>query len=148
MTIGEIIKQYRETHGLSQRQFAEKCGDITNGYISMIEQGKNPSTGKPIVPSIDKVALLARGMGMSLHELIEIADDSPVTIGESAEYKQKYIGQQLTAPSRSKEFIAISEGLEELEKRHIDLFQALYKFLTTTYPDTFKERIDDDDPES
>lgn len=148
MTIGEIIKQYRETHGLSQRQFAEKCGDITNGYISMIEQGKNPSTGKPIVPSIDKVALLARGMGMSLHELIEIADDSPVTIGESAEYKQKYIGQQLTAPSRSPEWRILSEGLETLEKKNKDAFQATYNFLITTYPEIFKGRTDDDDPES
>lgn len=83
MTIGEIVKQYRDEHGLSQRQFAERCGDITNGYISMIEQGKNPSTGKPIVPSIDKVASLARAMGMTIHQLFDMADDSPVSTGAS-----------------------------------------------------------------
>lgn len=79
MTIGEIVKLYREEHGLSQRQFAERCGDITNGYISMLEQGKNPSTGKPLVPSIEKVASLARAMGMTLHQLVGKADDSPVS---------------------------------------------------------------------
>lgn len=83
MTIGEIVKQYRDEHGLSQRQFADRCGDITNGYISMIEQGKNPSTGKPIVPSIDKVASLARAMGMTIHQLFDMADDSPVSTGAS-----------------------------------------------------------------
>lgn len=83
MTIGEIVKQYRDEHGLSQRQFAELCGGITNGYISMIEQGKNPSTGKPIVPSIDKVASLARAMGMTIHQLFDMADDSPVSTGDS-----------------------------------------------------------------
>ena len=82
MTIGEIVKLYREEHGLSQRQFAERCGDITNGYISMLEQGKNPSTGKPLVPSIEKVASLARAMGMSLHQLVDKADDSPVSTGQ------------------------------------------------------------------
>ena len=88
MTIGEIVKQYRDEHGLSQRQFAERCGDITNGYISMIEQGKNPSTGKPIVPSIDKVASLARAMGLTLHQLVDMADDSPVSTGASEKLYQ------------------------------------------------------------
>ena len=88
MTIGEIVKQYRDEHGLSQRQFAERCGDITNGYISMIEQGKNPSTGKPIVPSIDKVTSLARAMGLTLHQLVDMADDSPVSTGASEKLYQ------------------------------------------------------------
>ena len=144
MTIGEIVKKYREEHGLSQRQFAERCGDITNGYISMLEQGKNPSTGKPIVPSIEKVASLARAMGLTLHQLVDMADDSPVTIGE----KLQSIGQQLTAPSRSPEWRVLSEGLGNLEKKNKAAFQATYNYLTAMYPDIFTERTDDDDTES
>ena len=144
MTIGEIVKRYREEHGLSQRQFAERCGDITNGYISMLEQGKNPSTGKPIVPSIEKVASLARAMGLTLHQLVDMADDSPVTIGE----KLQSIGDQLTAPSRSPEWRVLSEGLGNLEKKNKAAFQATYNYLTAMYPDIFTERNDDDDPES
>lgn len=144
MTIGEIVKQYREEHGLSQRQFAEKCGDITNGYISMIEQGKNPSTGKPIVPSIEKVASLARAMGMTLHQLIDMADDSPVTVGE----KLYELGRRITTPDRSPEWHVLSEGLGDLEKKNKAAFQATYNYLTAMYPDIFTERIDDDDPES
>ena len=144
MTIGEIVKKYREEHGLSQRQFAERCGDITNGYISMLEQGKNPSTGKPIVPSIEKVASLARAMGLTLHQLVDMADDSPVTIGE----KLQSLGQQLTAPSRSPKWRVLSEGLGNLEKKNKAAFQATYNYLTAMYPDIFTERTDDDDTES
>ena len=143
MTIGEIVKQYRDEHGLSQRQFAERCGDITNGYISMIEQGKNPSTGKPIVPSIEKVASLARAMGMTLHQLVDMADDSPVSTG--ADEKYRALGQQLTAPSRSTEWRMLSEGLAKMERENKPAFQALLTFLTTTYPENFSERNDDDD---
>lgn len=80
MTIGEIILKYRTEHGLSQRQFAAKCKDVTNGYVSMVEQGRNPSTGKPVIPSIEKLNAFAHGMGMSLRDLLTMADDMPVSI--------------------------------------------------------------------
>lgn len=124
MTIGEIVKQYREEHGLSQRQFAEQCGDITNGYISMLEQGKNPSTGKPIVPSIDKVASLARAMGMTIHQLFDMADDSPVSTGESEKLYQ--LGKQLTAQAAGLsdiEFALYGVTHELSENGKIDLLQ-------------------------
>ena len=83
MTLGESIRAYRETNRLSLRQFADKCngspdGSVTNGYISMLEMGKNPNTGKPIIPSIDKLAAIAYGMGISLHQLITSCEDMPV----------------------------------------------------------------------
>ena len=148
MTIGEIIRVYRKEHGLSQRQFAALCGDVSNGYISMIERGKNPVNGKPIILSIEKVAMFARAMGMSMNQLVEMADDMPIDIGTSANNKLDTIGKQLTAPSRSKEWRMLSEGLAEFEKKNKAAFQATYNFLTTTYPEIFSERNDDDDPES
>ena len=80
MTLGEIIMKYRAEHHLSQRQFAAQCKNVTNGYISMVEQGRNPASGKPVVPSVEKLTAFARGMGMSLHQLLEMADDMPVSI--------------------------------------------------------------------
>lgn len=80
MTLGEIIMKYRAEHHLSQRQFAAQCKNVTNGYISMVEQGRNPASGKPVVPSIEKLTAFAHGMGMSLHQLLEMADDMPVSI--------------------------------------------------------------------
>lgn len=86
MSIGELIKNYRTEHNLSQRKFAAQCGGITNGYIAMLEMGRNPSTGKPIIPSIDKLAAIANGMGMSLDQLFRSVDDMPVFVGDTEKW--------------------------------------------------------------
>ena len=148
MTLGEIIREYRKEHKLSQRQFAALCGDVSNGYISMIEQGKNPVNGKPIILSVEKVAMFARAMGMSMNQLVMMADDMPIDIGNSLDERQHEIGQELTAPSRSKHWRVISEGFEKMEKEKYAEFMAYFNMLTTTNPEFFRERNDDDDAES
>lgn len=39
MDIVQIIKEYRESRGLSQRQFSQMCG-ISNTYVSYLEKGR------------------------------------------------------------------------------------------------------------
>ena len=80
MKLGQIISEYRREHDLSQRQFAEKCGSVTNGYISMLENERNPATGKPIIPSLDKLKAIASAMQMPLQKLLDDADDLDVSI--------------------------------------------------------------------
>lgn len=76
MTLGEYIRLYRAEHGLSQREFVDRCGGgITHGYISIIEKGVNPNTGKASRPSLDKLYAIARGMGMSVSDLAKKVDD-------------------------------------------------------------------------
>ena len=76
MTLGEYIRLYRAEHGLSQREFVERCGGgITHGYISIIEKGVNPNTGKASRPSLDKLYAIARGMGMSVSDLAKKVED-------------------------------------------------------------------------
>lgn len=72
--LGQIVREYRTTHRLSTRRFAELC-DLTCGYISMLENGKNPKTGKPIAPNLETLAKLASGMGLMLDELLLIMDE-------------------------------------------------------------------------
>ena len=79
MNLGDLIRNYREKHDLSQRQFAEMC-DLSNGYISILEKGANPNTGKPVVPTIPQLKKLATGLGMTMMEMLELADDMPVEI--------------------------------------------------------------------
>lgn len=83
MRLSEIIKEYRNQNGLSQRQFAAKCKDVSNGYLSMIENEYNPSTKKPIIPSLMKLKSIAEAMEMTLDNLIGMADDMEVDISES-----------------------------------------------------------------
>jgi transcriptional regulator with XRE-family HTH domain len=80
MDLGKIIRNYRELNGLSLRQFAARCNDISAGYISIIELGANPATGKPSMPSVEKLSSIAQGMGLTLDELLEkmeVKRDSP-----------------------------------------------------------------------
>lgn len=79
MILGDLIRDYRDSHGLSQRQFANQC-DLSNGYISILEKGINPSTGKPVTPTLPQLKKLADGMGITLSELFEKADDMPIDI--------------------------------------------------------------------
>ena len=51
MTLGELIREYREQHSMSMEEFARLSG-LSKGYISMLEKNKNPRNGKPIIPSI------------------------------------------------------------------------------------------------
>lgn len=79
MKIGEIVKAYRVNRGLTQREFASKCG-ISHGYISMIESGVNPNNNEPLVPSITMLKKIALAMGISLNDLISEADDAEVSL--------------------------------------------------------------------
>lgn len=79
MTLGEFIKQYRDLHSLSQRQFAHQC-HVSNGYISMLEKNMNPKTGRPLTPQISMLRNIAVGMGMTLSDLLTTVDDMPVEL--------------------------------------------------------------------
>lgn len=79
MRIGEIIKSYRMQKKLSIREFARKC-DVSFGYISMLESGKNPRSDKPLTPALTVLNKLAIGMDMTVDQLIEMSDDMDVNI--------------------------------------------------------------------
>lgn len=82
MTLGELVKKYRNEHDLSLRDFSRISG-VSNGYISMLEKNEHPKTKKPIVPSIEKMKCIASAMGMTLDALLEIIDeDQPVSISK------------------------------------------------------------------
>ena len=79
MKLGDLIREYREKQSLSQRQFADKCG-LSNGYISIIEKGVNPNTGKPVTPTIPQLKKIASGLNLTVMEMFEIVDDMPIDI--------------------------------------------------------------------
>lgn len=79
MKLGELIVEYRASHRISQRQFADMCG-LSNGYISMLERGMNPKTQKPITPTIPQLKKLADGMAMTISDILEKVDDMPIDL--------------------------------------------------------------------
>lgn len=79
MKLGDLIREYRDKNYLSQRQFADRCG-LSNGYISILEKGLNPNTGKPVTPTIPQLKKLASGMNVTVMEMLELVDDMPIDI--------------------------------------------------------------------
>lgn len=83
MTLGDVIAEYRRTHDLSQRQFAQMAG-LSNSYISQLEKNRNPTTGKAFVPTVANLQRIARVMGITMHDLFAVIDDMPVELQEVA----------------------------------------------------------------
>lgn len=79
MKLGDLIREYRESHSLSQRQFAMQC-DLSNGYISILEKGVNPNTNKPVTPTLPQLKKLADGLHITLSELFDRVDDMPIDL--------------------------------------------------------------------
>jgi len=82
MRLGELIKKYREEHGYSLRKFAEISG-ISNAYLSMLENGRYPSSDRPVVPTLTKLNQIASAMNMRVDDLIATIEDMPISIGNT-----------------------------------------------------------------
>ena len=114
MTLKDLIAEYRNEHGLSQRQFATACG-LSNGYISMLEKGLNPNTKLPVTPSLPKLKQLASGMGMTLTDLLVKVDDMPVELILDDEESKKLVPE--IEDDLDAEIIRIVSGLTPEKKQ-------------------------------
>ena len=83
MTLGEVIKAYRTKYQLSLRQFAAQAG-LSYGYIGMLERGRSSRSGASPVPTITAYSGLAKAMGLTVQQLMEMVDeDSPVALSSN-----------------------------------------------------------------
>lgn len=74
MTLGKIIKKFRETNLLSMQEFADRS-NLSKGYISMLEKGFQPGQeDKKIEPSITTIVKVANAMGLTTDELVAMLD--------------------------------------------------------------------------
>lgn len=80
MTLGDIVKQYREKNDISMDEFAKRSS-LSKGYISMLENNINPRNNKPIAPTLPTIQKIANGMNMEVDALLKILDsDQAVTL--------------------------------------------------------------------
>lgn len=73
MKLGKLIRDYRIDHDMTQEDFATKSG-LSKGYVSMLESGKNPRTGKPLTPSLQVTKQVADAIGMSLSDVLAMTE--------------------------------------------------------------------------
>ena len=74
MTLGELIKQYRDEHSISMDLFAQKTG-LSKSYISMLERNKDPR-GNEIAPSIETIFKVSKGINMSFDDVFRVLDQN------------------------------------------------------------------------
>lgn len=79
MNIKEYVYNYRKEHSLSMQAFGDMCG-LSRAYISILEKGINPTTGKPFIPAIDTLKKIAEVTGTDLGSLLKMLDDSQPVI--------------------------------------------------------------------
>ena len=85
MKLSEIVKKYREEHGLSLRAFAERVG-VSHNAIANIENERN-SHGNPFVPTIETLVGISSAMGISLNDLLHMMGDEDVFVTETDELR-------------------------------------------------------------
>lgn len=110
MTLKDLVIKYRSDNGLSQRQFALQCG-LSNGYISMLEKGINPSTGAKITPTLQALNKLAAGMHTTLNELFTLVDDMDVDV------KTPALSEEDGLASVDMEIISLLADLSDAKKQ-------------------------------
>jgi len=59
---GSRIKHFRQLKGLTQEEFALKCG-LHKNYIGMVERGERN-------PSLLNIEIIAKGLGISIADLM------------------------------------------------------------------------------
>ena len=113
MELKTFINSYRTEHNLTMEQFA-KSASLSKGYISMLEKGYNPQTGKKIIPSISALNNIAIATGTDMDHLLKIIDDIEVSLDSSAQdliisnpqEEQLIIGYRNLTTANQKELLA------------------------------------------
>ena len=113
MELKTFINSYRTEHNLTMEQFA-KSASLSKGYISMLEKGYNPQTGKKIIPSISALNIIAIATGTDLDHLLKIIDDIEVSLDSPAQdliisnpqEEQLIIGYRNLTTANQKELLA------------------------------------------
>lgn len=76
MTLGDVIREFRELNNLSMEEFA-KMSNLSKSYISMLENNKDPR-GNPINPSLETIDKVASTIGVELDTLVSKIDQDVV----------------------------------------------------------------------
>ena len=76
MTLGDVIKDFRELNGLSMEEFSKMAG-LSKSYISMLENNKDPR-GNPINPSVETIDKVANTIGVDLDTLMSKIDQDVI----------------------------------------------------------------------
>lgn len=84
MTLGDLVKEYREQHNISMDEFSKIC-NLSKGYISMLENNTNPRSNKPIAPTLPTIKKIALAMNADVDSVLKLLDSDQGISLESEE---------------------------------------------------------------
>ena len=85
MKLGEYLKKYRKEHEMTMQEMADICG-FSKSYVAMLEKGINPTTNKPVSPTIQTLDKIARATKQDIDSLLKNLDDDQLVTIKPAEY--------------------------------------------------------------
>ena len=85
MTLGDLIKEYREKHNISMDVFSKMC-NLSKGYISMLENNTNPRSNKPIAPTLPTIKKIASAINADVDSILRALDsDQEISLDSKSE---------------------------------------------------------------
>lgn len=85
MTLGDLVKQYREKYNISMDEFSKMCS-LSKGYISMLENNTNPRSNKPIAPTLPTIKKIALAMNTDVDSILRTLDfDQEISLDPKSE---------------------------------------------------------------
>lgn len=85
MKLGEYLKKYREDHKMTMQEMADVCG-FSKAYVSLLEKGINPTTGKPFSPTLQTLNKIASATGQDIDSLLKKLDGAQLVTIKPDEY--------------------------------------------------------------
>jgi len=143
MELKDVIINYRKENGLSQREFARRCG-LSNSLISLLEMGINPQTGKKMSPDLVTYKKLATGMGTTVQAIFEKLDESE-RISLSFDDLERALDVGEEASKKIGEIRLLVRGLNKLSPEQIRQAREMMKVMFATYADYFDKKENDDE---
>lgn len=144
MKLSQIVTDYRSRMQISQREFARRC-NLSNSYISFIENEFNPRTGRPIVPTLEIYQKIAAGMEMSVHQLFGILDeDAPVDLGLNPLPVKDKEAEPIPA-IHTEEARILAKGIDKLPKEQREQALSVIRAMFVKYADYFEKENHDHD---
>jgi transcriptional regulator with XRE-family HTH domain len=119
--LGDYLKERRQNDSL--REFAYKLG-ISHTHLDSIERGYDPRSGKPVKITVDTLSKIAKGLGMSVNELLlvtKIVENNEDERYISKEYSNNKISYLINSSSNKKKITEILEKTAIMSKEDINM---------------------------
>ena len=123
--LADVLRSRRQACGLTLREAARRIG-VSPAYLSSLEHGRNPTTGRPPTPSPRVLAGLAGVLDIDLETLLGLAGAAPpasahvllVQLGRA--HMPALEGARRAVPDGVDEWVEVSEpaGLAALRSAH------------------------------